>query len=85
MRDSSITVMLPYTDGNQALTPDESEVLDAVPRNMLVSRSAVSKAIGFEKTKTVRNLKSWWKRVIFAPRARVAQGAAPGLHCRPVK
>lgn len=58
MRDSSITVMLPYMDGNQALTPDESEVMDAVPRNMLVSRSAVSKVIGFEKTKTVRNLKS---------------------------
>ena len=58
VRDSSITVKLPYIDGNQALTPDECEVLDAVPRNMLVSRSAVSKAIGFEKTKTVRNLKS---------------------------
>lgn len=53
-----VAVRLPFIDGNRALTIEEQAVLEAIPANRLVSRSAVSEVTGFEKTKTVRCLKS---------------------------
>lgn len=56
--DGYISVKLPFVDRRCALTDEERLVLDAIPENRLVSRSTVSDATGYEKTKTVRQLNS---------------------------
>lgn len=56
--DGYISVKLPFVDRRCALTDEERLVLDAIPENRLVSRSTVSEATGYEKTKTVRQLNS---------------------------
>lgn len=56
--DGFIATKLPFVDRQYALTAEEQAILDTIPENRLVSRSTVSEITGFEKTKTVRHLRS---------------------------
>ncbi len=56
--DGYVSVVLPFVDSLSALSDAEQAVLDTIPENRLVSRSTVSEITGFEKTKTIRHLKS---------------------------
>ena len=58
MGDDFVCVTLPVITGAAPLNDDELLVLSKMPTHQLLTRSAVDKKTGFEKTKTIRILNS---------------------------
>ena len=58
VRGDFICVTLPVLEGASQLNDDELLILSNMPRHQLMSRAAIDRLTGFEKTKTIRILNS---------------------------